>query len=241
MLAVNMTDGSLVWSELGMYIRSTAIADNIMLSMNAYDNQIYAFGKGPSTMTVSAPNIGVTTATPITITGTVMDISPGTRAINNPDITLTKQNEIALNFPNGIPCVSDKSQSRWMEYVYQQQPAPTNTQGVPVTLSVLDANNNFRTIGTPTSDATGTFSYTWTPDIPGDYTLIASFSGSNSYYGSSATTHIYASSPAATHEATATPVTGLATSSDVMYVGVAIIIVIIIAIAIVGLLILRKH
>ena len=88
MLAVNMTDGSLVWSELGMYIRSTAIADNVMLSMNAYDNQIYAFGKGPSTMTVSAPNIGVTTATPITISGTVMDISPGTRAITQPDITL---------------------------------------------------------------------------------------------------------------------------------------------------------
>jgi hypothetical protein len=241
MLAVNMTDGSLVWSELGMYIRSTAIADNIMLSMNAYDNQIYAFGKGPSTMTVSAPSVGVSTATPITISGTVMDISPGTRAITQPDITLTKQNEIALNFPNGIPCVSDASQSRWMEYVYQQQPAPTNTKGVAVTLSVLDANNNFRTIGTPTSDATGTFSYTWTPDIPGDYTIIASFAGSNSYYGSSATTHVYASSPAATHEPTATPVTGLATSSDVMYVGVAIIIAVIIAIAIVGLLILRKH
>ena len=105
----------------------------------------------------------------------------------------------------------------------------------------LTANNNFRTIGTTTSDATGTFSYTWTPDIPGAYTLIASFSGSNSYYGSSATTHVYASSPAATHEPTATAVTGLATSSDVMYVGIAIIIVIIIAIAIVGLLILRKH
>ena len=241
MLAVNTTDGSLVWSELGMYIRSTAIADNIMLSMNAYDNQIYAFGKGPSTMTVSAPNIGVTTATPITISGTVMDISPGTRALTQPDITLTKQNEIALNFPNGVPCVSDASQSKWMEYVYQQQPAPTNTQGVPVTISVVDANNNFRTIGTTTSDASGTFSYTWTPDIPGTFELIASFAGSNSYYGSSATTHVYASSPSATHEPTATAVTGLATSSDVMYVGVAIIIATIIAIAIVGLLILRKH
>ena len=114
MLAVNMTDGSLVWSELGMYIRSTAIADNVMLSMNAYDNQIYAFAKGPSTMTVSAPSAGVTTATPITITGTVMDISAG-----------SKQNAVALNFPNGIPCVSEASQSRWMEYVYQQQPIPT--------------------------------------------------------------------------------------------------------------------
>jgi hypothetical protein len=192
-------------------------------------------------MTVSAPDIGVTTASPITITGTVMDISPGTRAITQPDLTLTKQNEIAMNFPNGIPCVSDASQSRWMEYVYQQQPAPTGTTGVPITLSVLDANNNFRTIATTTSSATGTFSFTWTPDIPGDFTLIASFAGSNSYYGSQATTHFYASSPAATSGPTATAVTGLATSSDLMYGVVAIIIVIIIIGAVLAVLMMRKR
>ena len=95
-----------------------------------------------------------------------------------------------------------------MEYVYQQQPAPANTTGVQVTLSVIDANNNFRTIGTTTSDALGTYAYTWTPDIPGAYAVIASFGGSNSYYGSSASTHFFASSPTATHEPTATPVTG---------------------------------
>ena len=97
-----------------------------------------------------------------------------------------------------------------MEYVYQQQPFPASTTGVPVTLSVIDSNNNFRTIGTTTTDTSGTYAFTWTPDIPGNYTLIASFAGSNSYYGSTAETHIYASSPAATP---APAVTAIASSN----------------------------
>ena len=64
---------------------------------------MYAFGKGPSAVTVSAPTVGVTTKTPITITGTVMDVSAG-----------VKQNAVAANFPNGLPCISDESQSKWM-------------------------------------------------------------------------------------------------------------------------------
>jgi hypothetical protein len=180
-------------------------------------------------MTISAPSVGVSTATPIVISGTVMDISPG-----------SQQSAIALNFPNGIPCVSDETQSHWMEYVYEQQLAPTNTKGVPVTISVIDSNNNFRTIGTTTDDATGVYSLTWTPDIPGDFTVIASFAGSNSYYPSSAETHVYASLPAATHEATPVPVQGLATTSDVMYIGVAIIVVIIIIGAVLAVLMMRK-
>ena len=230
MLAVNLTDGSLVWNELGMYIRSTAIADNVMLSLNAYDNQIYAFSKGPSTMTVSAPSVGVTTDAPITITGTVMDISAG-----------STQSAVALNFPNGIPCVSDASQSRWMEYVYQQQPIPQNATGVPITISVLDSNNNYRTIGTTTSDIYGSFGFTWTPDIPGKFTIIASFAGSNSYYPSSASTYMSASTPAATPAPTVTAQANLATTSDLMLYIVGAAIAIIIAIAIVGVLMIRKR
>ena len=74
-----------------------------------------------------------------------------------------------------------------------QQPKPTNNTGVPVTLSVIDSNGNLRQIGTTTSDAAGTYSFTWTPDISGTYAVIANFAGSNSYYGSSAQTHFYAS------------------------------------------------
>ena len=143
--------------------------------------------------------------------------------------------------PTGLPYVSDESQSHWMEYVYQQQPAPANTTGLLVTLSVIDANNNFRTIGTTTSNALGTYAYTWTPDIPGAYAVIASFGGSNSYYGSSASTHFFASLPSATHAPTATPETGLASNTTLEYGIIAVIIVIIIIGAVLALLIMRKH
>ena len=76
---------------------------------------------------------------------------------------------VKSNFPNGLPCVSDESESAFMEAVYQQQAMPNNITGVPITISVLDANNNFRAIGTTTSDYTGHYGLTWTPDIPGNY------------------------------------------------------------------------
>jgi hypothetical protein len=52
-----------------------------------------------------------------------------------------------------------------MEYVYMQQPMPLDVTGVPVTISVLDANGNYRQIGTATSDGSGMFTLTWTPAI----------------------------------------------------------------------------
>ena len=64
LIALNMTNGKFIWSELDMSIESTEISYGIMLSRNAYDNQIYAFGQGPSKTTVSAPQIGVTTCNP---------------------------------------------------------------------------------------------------------------------------------------------------------------------------------
>src|SRR5208282_5171212 len=114
------------------------------------------------------------------------------------------------DFPAGVPCVSDASESYFMEYVYQQQPVPTDVTGVPVTLTETDHNGNTYTIGTTTSDSSGTWAYNWTPPIPGNYTIVATFAGSNSYYGSCAETHIYASSPAPTAAPTASPPTGLA-------------------------------
>ena len=52
-----------------------------------------------------------------------------------------------MNRPHGVPAVSDDSMSAWMEYVYMQKPRPTDTIGVPVTISVIDANGNYRQIG----------------------------------------------------------------------------------------------
>jgi len=230
-LAINTTNGNLIWSIMGFYVTGPApIADGIMTAENAYDNQIYAYGMGPSATTVSAPQVGVTTETPVTITGTVMDISAG-----------TNQLEQAANFPNGVPCVSDASMTSWMEYVYMQQPVPSNVTGVPVTLSVLDSNGNYRQIGTVTTDSSGTFGFTWIPDISGSYTVFANFAGTQSYYPSSAETHFFAAKPAASTAPTSTPLTGLASNTTLMYGIVAIAVIVIIIGAVIMLMLSRKR
>ena len=66
------------------------------------------------------------------------------------------------------------------------------------TYTVLDSNGNHITIGTATTDASGTYSLTWTPEIPGNYTVYATFAGTNGYWPSSAETHFYASPPSPT-------------------------------------------
>jgi len=201
-----------------------------MLGFNGYDGQIYAFGIGATKTTVTAPDVGVTTATPVTIRGTITDISAG-----------ASQEVVAANFPNGLPCVSDTSMTPFMEAVYEQQPMPHNITGVPVTISVTDANGNYRDIGTITSTAYGSFSLSWTPDIPGDYAVTATFAGTQSYYGSSAVTTFYASEPAATTAPAATLVSNFATTNDLM-LGIAAIIVVIVIIGIVlVMLLLRKR
>ncbi|HMK94717.1 MAG TPA: PQQ-binding-like beta-propeller repeat protein [Candidatus Limnocylindrales bacterium] len=231
-LAINCTTGQLVWSELGFYGRdASAISMGEMLAWNSYDGQIYAYGMGPSKTTVTAPGSGVTTATPLMITGTVTDISSG-----------SLQNAVAMNFPNGLPCVSDASMSQFMQTVYMQQPMATNLTGVPVTISVTDSNGNHYSIGTAISDPyTGTFGLQWTPIVPGNYTVTASFAGTQSYYGSMATTYFVAGSPSATPAPTASPVSGLASTSSLELGIAAVIIVIIIIGAILAVLTLRKH
>jgi len=191
-LALNITNGKVVWGIDAFDVTSApAVADGIMTTLNAYDNQIYGYGKGPSQISVTAPGSSDSTGVPVVIRGTITDISAG-----------TKQQAQAADFPNGVPCVSDGNMSVWMQYVYMQQEKPTNVVGVPITLTAIDSNNNTRTIGQATSDASGMFTYAWTPDIAGSYTITATFAGSQSYFGSSAETSYYATSP----HATASPV-----------------------------------
>jgi outer membrane protein assembly factor BamB len=230
-LAINITNGELIWSIDAFNVNAQhAIAEGIMVAINAYDNQIYGYGKGPSVTAVNAPQVGVTTTTPVTITGSVYDISAG-----------SKQQAVAANFPQGLPCVSDASMSQFMAAVYEQQAMPNNVSGVPVTLSVVDANGNYRQIGATTTDASGMFAFTWTPDIQGSFTVYATFAGTGSYYSSSAETHFYASEPGATPEPTAAPLTDVATNANLMTSMAVGVIAIIIAIAIVCVLLLRKH
>ena len=206
------------------------VADGYISYFNTYDSQIYTIGKGPTQLTVNAPNVGVTVNSPITISGAVTDIAAG-----------TKQNEQAARFPNGVPAVSDQSMSAWMEYVYMQKSKPTNATGVPIELSVLDSNNNLRPIGSTTSDSSGTFAYTWKPDLVGDYTIIASFAGSESYYGSSAEAHFTAADTVTTITPGPTALSETAITTAMMtYIAVATV-AIIIAIVIAVLLLLRKR
>jgi len=228
-LALNLTTGEVVWSIDAFDVTSgPAISDGVMTTLNAYDNQIYAYGKGPSKITVSAPDSAYPLGTPIVIKGTVTDMSAG-----------SQQQAVAANFPSGLPCVSDESMSDWMEYVYMQQPKPTNATGVKVTISVLDPNNNQYEVGTTTSNTDGTFGFMFDPPVPGMYTIIATFEGSESYYSSSTSTYLYMTeAPQATPEPTPTP----ASIADLYFLPMSI--GTIIAIIVVGLLLfmlLRKR
>jgi hypothetical protein len=197
---INATDGTEMWTIMDygnqMYGGQSPIADGYLTTLNSYDAQIYCYGKGPSATTVQAPMISVTVGNQVVIQGSVMDTAAG-----------TQQAEQAARFPNGVPAVSDTSQSAWMEYVYMQKPKPTNTTGVEVSIDAIDPNNNLVHLGTATSDPSGLYSLAWTtPDVPGKYTIIATFAGSESYYGSYAeTAAIVAQAPEPTPQPTPTP------------------------------------
>jgi len=116
---------------------------------------------------------------------------------------------------------------------------PTNVVGVPITISVVDANGNYRDVGTTTS-ADGFFAFNWKPDIEGQFTVYASFAGSESYYPSHAVTAFNIEPAAATPAPTTPPNFDSVTQSLTLTVALAAV-AIIIAIIVVGLLVLRKH
>jgi outer membrane protein assembly factor BamB len=226
---LNATTGELIWDTLEFCVwQNPAVADGIMVWYNAYDNQVYAYGKGPSATTVTAPDTVQPLGTQILIKGTITDQSPG-----------TKEYAQTARFPNGVPAISDENMSAWMEYLYQQQPLPQDAKGVEVVVEVLDPNNNYYEVGRTTSDANGMYKLMFTPEVPGEYSIIASFAGSESYWPSHAETAIgVEEAPAATPAPTPTP----ASIADMYFVPAVI--GIIVAIAVVGavmVLMLRKH
>ena len=136
--ALNATTGQEIWtlseypSEWSTSGSAWATADGFTAFMNGLDNNIYSVGRGPSSLTVQAPQTQITAGNKVVIQGTVMDISAGT--------TQTQQ---AADFPQGVPVSSDASMKDWMGYVYQQKPLPTNFTGVPVSIDAVDPNGNF--------------------------------------------------------------------------------------------------
>jgi len=233
-ICINATTGEEIWRTNGMF-RETRwggngiIGDSIIATMDTYDNQIYAIGKGPTeTTTTASPKVSVQGSS-VLIEGTVTDTSPGTNS-----------SALTARFPNGVPAVSDESMSDWMLYVYKQFERPLNATGVDVSINVLDANGNFRNIGTTKSDANGFYSFQWSPDIPGKYTVIATFNGSKAYYGSYAETAFAVdNAPAATATPTPTP-TSVADMYFVPAIAGLFVVIIIIGVVL-AVLMLRKR
>lgn len=204
-----------------------------MVSLNSFDNQIYAFSKGPTATTVQTPLGGVTQGQSFTVQGTVMDVSAG-----------TKQTTVAARFPNGVAAVNDASQTAWMEYVYMQNPAPTSASGVPVSITVIDPNGNVNNVGTTHSDTNGVYSFEVTPSMtaagPGTYTVLTIYSGSNSYWPSQSESSFTINSAPATPAPTSTPPSSVA---DMYFVPaiVGLFVLIIIVGIVLALLMLRKR
>jgi hypothetical protein len=231
---INATDGTEIfkvpfWADAYMPPSNILISDGILVGLNCYDMQLYAFGKGQSATTVTAsPKISVHGSS-VLVEGKITDMSPG----------YARSTELSMRFPNGVPAVSDDDMSAWMAYLWMNQAKPADAKGVDVVLTVIDPNNNCYDVGRTTSDSSGMFKMAFEPLVPGEYTVIATFAGSKSYYGSYAETALYVEeAPAATPAPTPEPAP--MTDTYVLSIGAAAII----AIAIVGavlILMLRKR
>jgi hypothetical protein len=83
-----------------------------------------------------------------------------------------------------------------MEYLHLQRPiggiwGNETMTGVSVSLDTLDPNGNYVHIADVTTDGySGTFGYTWEPEVPGQYKVTATFMGDDSYGSSFATTYV---------------------------------------------------
>ena len=228
----NALTGQQIWNITFFKGGTLAVADGYLVSLNEFDNQIYAFGMGPTKTTCETPLGGVIQGNGLTVQGTVMDISPG-----------TTQNQIAVRFPNGVPAVNDNDQTSWMEYVYYQNPKPTSASGVDVAISLIDPNGNINQVGTTHSDENGYYAFQVTPAMtaagPGMYTVLASFEGSHAYWGSQAESSFTIGAAAATPAPTATPVSSVADQYFVPAIAGLFVLIIIVAIVL-ALLMLRK-
>jgi outer membrane protein assembly factor BamB len=219
---INATNGEEIWTMSGWGAAySFAVADGYIVYLNLYDHQIYCVGKGPSGTTVSAsPKVSVN-GDGVLIEGTVTDESPSSKA-------------------KGSAAVSDGSMADWMAYKFMQKPKPTNTVGVEVTLDVIDPNNNYIHIGRVTSDAAGQFKKLWVPDVPGEYTIIATFEGSESYWPSYAETAVGVEEVQSTPAPTAQPEASIADTYFVPAIA-AIIVLLALVLVILAMLMLRKR
>jgi hypothetical protein len=195
------------------------IAEGYLIGIDTLDGIQYSFGKGKTETAVSIQDDVIAKGGSVMIKGTVMDLSPAQ--------------------PN-TPAVADESMTEWMNYMHMQNATLINTpptpKGVSVLLYSIDPNGNYAEIGTVTSDSSGLFKKLWTPAIEGEYTVYATFMGSESYWTSSGTTALLVTEAPATNTGTQQPTA--AADNTMLIAGSTV--AIIVAIAIVGLLLLKK-
>jgi len=178
-ICLNATSGEPIWQTSLFRCGwgcEPLIADGIIVALDNYDNRIYAFGRGPSKTTVTAPHTAIPIGSSVLIKGTVLDQSPG-----------TDDYDFTARYPNGVPAISDEDMDEWMEHLYKQFECPADVQGVKVFLKILDPNGEWYS-ATVTTDRNGRFSHMWAPSIVGEYKVTAMFEGSESYYPSEETT-----------------------------------------------------
>jgi len=195
---INATDGTEIWSILD-FGGGVAVADGRLICSNSMDNMIYCYGPGKSALTVSAPQTLGTVKTQVMLTGTITDDTPTGRRTANDAIDFTLK---------GTPAICDADMSRWMEYLFMEQVYPADAKGVEVTLVTIDPNGNYIPIGTTTSDINGNYGIPFSPDVPGNYQILATFAGTKSYGASTASTYMVVGDvPPVTDAPTATPAT----------------------------------
>ncbi len=224
----NVTNGEYLWdiaiygnTAFGHEPSTGPIVDGYLVFPSTLGIQ-YVIGKGKSATTITSPDTAITLGTAAVLKGTVLDQSPA---------------------QPGTPCVSQDSMRTQMEYLHFQFPIGgiwnnETITGVSVSLDVCDPNGNYQHIDDVVTEGySGTFGYTWTPDLVGQYTVTATFCGDDSYGSSSATTYVsVVEAPAATP----TPEPPQAPPDSIPYI-IGIGIAMIIAVAIATILILRKR
>jgi hypothetical protein len=214
---INATTGKLLWKIMSP-MSPGPVADGYLTASDSHGGYMYVFGKGKSATTVTAAPKTIARGADVLIEGTVLDQSPA---------------------QPGTPCVSAASMETQMEYLHMQHPQDglyhnETVTGVPVLLMAFDSNNNPITIGTTTSDVSGTFGMAWTPPDEGVYKITAIFAGDDSYGSSWAETRVSVGPAPASPTPTPEQPQAQPDNTPLIYATLAIIV----AIVIVGLLML---
>jgi hypothetical protein len=176
---IDAYNGNEVWNISGA-ISPACLAEGYFIGVSENDGIQYCFGKGQTETTISAPDTAVSKGNAVVIKGTIMDMSPA---------------------QSNTPAIADEDMSAWMNYIHMQKPQPMGPEGftpnqsvditgVPVMLTATAPDCSTISIGEVTSDGYGYFMKSWTPPNTGDYKIQATFTGSNSYWSSTAETGV---------------------------------------------------